>query len=110
MQIDDAVFIERPQVQGLLSQLAKAVHLDICNLDQVLIAQRLAAKLEQLQAQGVLVSLPFLLDIAQGLHRLQEAIDGALGHHDPLGQLGDADLFLLAQCLQDAKHFQYRRD
>ncbi|MOA02643.1 hypothetical protein D3C78_1221050 [compost metagenome] len=106
MQVDDAVLIERPQVQGLLGQLAEAVHLVIRDRDQLLMLQRLATEFEQLQAQGVLVGLPLLVDVAQGLHRLQEAIHGALGHHDPLGQLGDANLFLFAQRLQDAEHFQ----
>ncbi|MNV85350.1 hypothetical protein D3C71_1792990 [compost metagenome] len=55
MQIDDAVFVERPQVQGLLGQFAQAMHLGIRDRDQFLVLQGLATELEQLQAQGVLV-------------------------------------------------------
>ncbi|MNY22141.1 hypothetical protein D3C86_1557320 [compost metagenome] len=93
-------------MQGLLGQLAQAMHLDIRDRDQLLMLQRLSTEFKQLQAQGVLVGLPLLIDITQGLHRLQEAIDGTLRHHDPLGQLGDANLFLLPQRLQDAKDLQ----
>ena len=108
MQVDDAVFVQHPQVQGLFGLLAETVHLLVGNLHQILVLQCLGAEFEQLQAEGILVRFALLGDVPQGLHGLQEAVDGALGHHDPLGELGHPDLFLFPQRLQYAEHLEYR--
>ncbi|MNY37255.1 hypothetical protein D3C86_1718060 [compost metagenome] len=95
-------------MQGLLGLLAEAIHLFVGDLHQILMLQCLGAQFKQLETEGILVGFPLLGDITQRLHGLQKAVDCALGHHDPLGQLGHPDLFLLPQCLQYAEHLEYR--
>ena len=53
MDVDDAVFIQRPEVNSLFRQPGEFAHLNIGAAYQVDVLQRTSAQLEQLEREGV---------------------------------------------------------
>ena len=109
MNVDNAVFVQSPQMHSLFCQTRKFAHLDVSASNQINVLQRASAQLKQFQGQRVFLRLPFLCHIPQRFHGLQKAINGAFRHHDALRQFGNTNFALFTQRLQDAKNLQHGR-
>ncbi len=104
MDVDNAVFIKRTQVNGLFRQTREFTHLYVRAADQIDVLQRPSAQLKKLQGQRILFRFPFLGNITQRLHGLQKAINGAFRHHDALRKFSNANFAFFAKRLQDTKY------
>ncbi len=99
MDVNNAVLIQCTQVDGLFGQAGDLTHLDIRATDQINVLQCPGTQFEQFQRQRVFFRFAFLCNIAQRLHGLQKAINGAFRHHHALRQLCDTNFTLFSERL-----------
>ena len=108
VDVDDGVFIERAQVDGLARQLTQGAHFLVCFVHQIGVLQNLAAQSKQAQGSAVQLRIAVLRHIAQRLEGLQQAMHRRFGQRQLLRNRGHTDIALVAQAFENGERLLHR--